>query len=145
MTDKHSGKAETIGGGFKAINYVMSIARQVGARKLSASVRSKNACKACAFGTGGQRGGLHNEHSSRVEICNKNIQAQLSEKFEKKNFGLYRDDGLAVFRNISGPQAEKIKKEFQRIFKQNHLDITILCNLKIVNYLDVTLNLNDGT
>ena len=73
------------------------------------------------------------------------IQAQLSEKFEKKNFGLYRDDGLAVFRNISGPQAEKIKKEFQRIFKQNHLDITILCNLKIVNYLDVTLNLNDGT
>ena len=79
MTDKHPGEAETIGGGFKAINYVMSIARQVGARKLSASVRSKNACKACAFGTGGQRGGLHNEHSSRVEICNKNIQAQLSD------------------------------------------------------------------
>ena len=55
MTDKHSGETETIGGGFKAINYVMAIARQVGARKLSASVRSKNACKACAFGTGGQR------------------------------------------------------------------------------------------
>ena len=53
MTDKHADEAETIGGGFKAISYVMSIARQVGARKLSASVRSKNACKACAFGTGG--------------------------------------------------------------------------------------------
>ena len=37
MTDKHPGEAETIGGGFKAINYVMSIARQVGARKLSAA------------------------------------------------------------------------------------------------------------
>ena len=72
MTEKHPGEAESIGGGFNAINYVMSIARQVGARKLSSSVRSKNACKACAFGTGGQRGGLHHEHSSRVEICKKN-------------------------------------------------------------------------
>ena len=41
MTDKHAGDAETIGGGFKAINYVMSIARQVGARKLSASCSLK--------------------------------------------------------------------------------------------------------
>ena len=65
--------------------------------------------------------------------------------FKKEDFGLYRDDGLAVFRKTSGPQAERIKKEFIRIFKENHLDITISCNLKIVNYLDVTLNLNDGT
>ena len=79
MTEKHPGEAESIDGGFNAINYVMSIARQVGARKLSSSVRSKNACKACAFGTGGQRGGLHHEHSSRVEICRKIIQAQLSD------------------------------------------------------------------
>ena len=43
------------------------------------SSKSKNACKACAFDTGGQRGGLHNEYSKRVEICNKNIQAQLSD------------------------------------------------------------------
>ena len=73
------------------------------------------------------------------------IQAQLSEKFEKKDFGLYRDDGLAVFRKTSGPQAERIKKDFQKLFKENHLNITITCNLKIVNYLDITMNLNDGT
>ena len=73
------------------------------------------------------------------------IQAQLSEKFKKKDFGLYRDDGLAVFRNISGPQAERIKKDFQKVFRENHLDITITCNLKIADYLDITMNLNDGT
>ena len=61
------------------------------------------------------------------------IQAQLSEKFDKINFGLYRDDGLAVFRNTSGPEAERIKKEFRRIFKGNHLNLEIMCNLKIVN------------
>ena len=69
----------------------------------------------------------------------------LSENHNKKDIGLYRDDGLAAFRNVSGPQSEKIKKNFQRIFHENNLEIVILCNMKIVNYLDVTLNLNDGT
>ena len=73
------------------------------------------------------------------------IQAQLGEKFDIKDFGLYRDDGLAVFRKKSGPQAERIKKEFQKVFNENQLNIEILCNLKIVDYLDVTFNLNDGT
>ena len=69
----------------------------------------------------------------------------ISKSYKKEEVGLYRDDGLAVFKNISGPKAEKIKKHFQRIFKEHGLDIVIDCNLKIVNYLDVTLNLNDGS
>ena len=69
----------------------------------------------------------------------------LSSKYNKKNIGLYRDDGLAVFKNISGPQSEKIKKQFQKVFNDNDLQIEIMCNLKIVDYLDVTLNLNDGS
>ena len=31
------------------------------------------------------------------------------------------------------------------MFKNKGLDIIINCNMKIVNYLDVTLNLNDGS
>ena len=73
------------------------------------------------------------------------LQSLLAEKYDKSDFGLYRDDGLAVFRNVSGPQSERIKKEFQKVFKENHLDIVISCNVKIVSYLDVTMNLNDGT
>ena len=42
-------------------------------------------------------------------------------------------------------QAEKIKKHFQNIFCKNNLNIIIKCNLKIVDYLDVTLNLPDGS
>ena len=58
----------------------------------------------------------------------------------------YRDDGLATFNNISGPQAEKIKKDFQNIFRENGLEIIIQCNMKIVNYLiDLTLDLTNGT
>ena len=40
---------------------------------------------------------------------------------------------------------EKIKKSLQKVFKNNGLDGIIQCNMKIVNYLDVTFNLNDGT
>ena len=65
--------------------------------------------------------------------------------YDKNNIGLYRDDGLAVFKNTSGPQNERIKKRLQKIFKEKNLSIEIECNKKIVNYLDVTLNLNDGS
>ena len=58
---------------------------------------------------------------------------------------MYRDDGLAYFENISGPQAEKIRKDVIKIFKQKFdLNITSKTNLKIVNFLDVTLNLSTG-
>ena len=69
----------------------------------------------------------------------------LSEIFNKNDIGLYRDDGLGVVKNSSGPQIEKIKKNIQKIFKDNGLDVIIDCNQKIVNYLDVTLNLIDGS
>ena len=73
------------------------------------------------------------------------LQFLLSKSYNMGHYGLYRDDGLAVFDNINGQTAEKIKKDFQRIFKENELDLVITSNMKVVNYLDVTLNLNDGT
>ena len=49
-----------------------------------------------------------------------------------------------MVKNKSGPGTEKIKKNIQKIFKENKLDIVIKCNMKLVNYLDVTLNLNNS-
>ena len=40
---------------------------------------------------------------------------KLSLKYNKSNIGLYRDDGLAIFKNISGPKSEKVKKNIQKI------------------------------
>ena len=69
----------------------------------------------------------------------------IGSKYNKQDVGLYRDDGLAVFKNLGGPENEKIKKALQKIFKDNGLSITIQCNMKIVDYLDITLNLKDGS
>ena len=43
----------------------------------------------------------------------------LSKKFSFNNIGLYRDDELSVFRNISRRQVEKKKKQFKIFSKTN--------------------------
>ena len=40
---------------------------------------------------------------------------------------------------------EEIKKHPQKVFQNNGLDVIIKCNMKIVNYLDVTFSLNNST
>ena len=42
-------------------------------------------------------------------------------------------------------QLERIKKNLQKTFKEFGLEIVAESNLRIVNYLDVTLKLNDGS
>ena len=59
------------------------------------------------------------------------------------NVGLYRDDGLAAT-NQTPRNADKIKKEICKIFKENGLSITADANKKVVDFLDVTLNLSTG-
>ena len=84
----------------------------------------------------------------RAEVCKlvgRYILNLLSRKYNKNDFGLYRDDGLAVLKNNSGPKSEQVKKNIQKILKGDGLDIIIKCNMKIVNFLDATFNLNDET
>ena len=46
----------------------------------------------------------------------------ISSKYNVNNIGLYRDDGLAVFKNTSCPQCEKSKKTSQEMFENQGLD-----------------------
>lgn len=65
------------GGGLPAIWYTFRKAREVGGfRKLYRRLRSRNACKTCALGMGGQAGGMVNEAGHFPEVCKKSIQAQ---------------------------------------------------------------------
>ena len=79
------------------------------------------------------------------ELVGSFLLSLIAKKYKKADIGLYRDDGLAIFKNTSGPVNERIKKDFQSIFRSKGLEIVIQCNMKVVDYLDVTLNLNDGT
>lgn len=52
---------------------------------------------------------------------------------------------LILLRNTSGPQSERTRKDITREFKKQGQNISTSTNLKICNFLDVTLNLTDGT
>ena len=68
------------GGGWPAIWYTFRKARQVGGFwKLWKAMRSRNACKTCALGMGGQRGGMVNERGGFPEVCKKSLQAMAAD------------------------------------------------------------------
>ena len=81
-----------------------------------------------------------------AEICELvgiHIQNKLCKLMNKNDFGLYRDDGLGILRNISGPEANRKRKNIIKIFKECRLSITCEVHKKIVDLLDVRFNLND--
>ena len=85
---------------------------------------------------------------NRAEVCELIgllLLNNRSEKYGKNNVGLYRDDGLVLLRNANGPQSERTRKDITWEFKKQGLNISISTNLKICNFLKVTLNLTDGT
>ena len=69
----------------------------------------------------------------------------LSNILDKDLVGLYREDGLVIVRNLSGPEIERKKKGIIKLFEECHLNITIQTNIKIVNFLDVEMDLDTGT
>ena len=68
------------GGGWPAILYTLKKSREVGGLlKMYKALRSRNACKTCALGMGGQKGGMVNESGGFPEVCKKSLQAMAAD------------------------------------------------------------------
>ena len=68
------------GGGWRAIRYTLKKAYEAGGLwSLWKTMRSKNACKTCALGMGGQAGGMVNESGHFPEVCKKSFQAMVAD------------------------------------------------------------------
>ncbi|TDI69667.1 MAG: histidine kinase, partial [Bacteroidetes bacterium] len=68
------------GGGWSAIAYSYRKARESGGvLKFWRALRSKNTCKTCALGMGGQKGGMVNELGQFPEVCKKSLQAMAAD------------------------------------------------------------------
>ena len=67
-----------------------------------------------------------------------------SKLFEKNSIDLYRDHGLLIFTNYDCHKNDKVRKSLIKLFKEYHLNLGIKCNLKIVDYLDISIDLNTG-
>ena len=78
------------------------------------------------------------------ELVGLYILDSLSQNLIKNDLGLYRDDGLIVLRGKNGHELDKTRKEIIKIFKNIGFQIDININLKIVDFLDVTFNLDEN-
>ena len=77
------------------------------------------------------------------ELTSLYILNVLSIELGTEKIGLYREDGLSYFQNMTGTQAGRVEKKICEIFQSCGLIITIETNLQITYFLDVTFNLEN--
>src|ERR1044072_5925765 len=65
-----------VGGGTKKLLYAADTILRMGVGKSAKALTARNTCKACAYGMGGQLGGMTNELGEFPSVCNKSVQAQ---------------------------------------------------------------------
>ncbi len=90
----------TSGGGWPAIWYSFRMAWKVGPWRFWKAMSSKNACKTCALGMGGQLGGMRNEAGHWPEVCKKSMQAMAADMqgaIKPEFFARYSIDQLRTF------------------------------------------------
>ena len=104
------------GGGWQAIRYTFRKGIESGGIwKLYQALRSRNACKTCALGMGGQHGGMVNEHGSFPEVCKKSIQAMAADMQPAITADFWAKHPISQMRNWSPRQLETSGRLIQPI------------------------------
>lgn len=99
-------RAKKRGGGWAAILYSLRMARRVGWLNLWRAMSSRNACKTCALGMGGQKGGMRNEAGHWPEVCKKSFQAMVGDMQAGLTPEFFRRFSLAELQALSPRELE---------------------------------------
>lgn len=110
-----------VGGGPKKILYALDTVRRIGPVRAGKALTSRNTCKACGLGMGGQKGGMTNEAGEFPSVCNKSIQAQ-STDIQPAIPALVFDHGLTDLRALDAHELEHLGRLGDPIFKGAHDD-----------------------
>ncbi len=112
---------EVIGGGAKKVLYTLNTLRKIGPGKAAKALNSKNVCKACALGMGGQQGGMTNEAGEFPSVCNKSVQAQSTDIQPAIPHEIFTHS-LCELRELDARQTEKLGRLDTPIFKSKDED-----------------------
>ena len=97
------------GGGLPAVAYVLRKGREAGGvLKLYRRLRSRNACKTCAVGMGGQHGGMVNEAGHFPEVCKKSVQAQAGDMAAPIGEDFFRRTPIAALGRLGSAEVERL-------------------------------------
>lgn len=106
-----------IPGGFKSILYSLKATYSVGFWKMYRAMISKNTCKTCALGMGGQKGGMVNEMGIFPEVCKKSIQAQITDIQAPIPEKLFKENSIKDFRKKPARLLERCGRLNTPIYK----------------------------
>ena len=97
------------GGGLAALTYVLRKGREAGGLlRLYRRLRSRNACKTCGLGMGGQLGGMRNEVGHFPEVCKKSVQAQAGDMAGAIAEDFFRTTPLARLERLGSRELERL-------------------------------------
>ena len=97
------------GGGFRAIRYTWKKGREAGGVfKLYRAMRSRNACKTCALGMGGQKGGMVNERGAFPEVCKKSLQAMVADMQGAIEPTFWKQHSISQLQSLSPRELEHL-------------------------------------
>ncbi|TWU34255.1 FdhF/YdeP family oxidoreductase [Novipirellula artificiosorum] len=130
------------GGGFRAIQYTWIKGREAGGFwKLFQALRSRNTCKTCALGMGGQKGGMVNEKGAFPEVCKKSMQAMVADMQPGIEPTFWAKTSIAALQQMSPRELENLGRLVHPIRYQTgseHFEViswqqafsSIICKLK---------------
>ncbi len=90
---------------------------QDGRGKAAKALTAKNTCKACAYGMGGQHGGMTNELGEFPSVCNKSVQAQSTDIQPAIRRDRLRACRSPTWRSSSGREMEQLGRLNTPLFK----------------------------
>ena len=105
-----------VGGGPKKVLYTLQTIARIGLLNSAKALNSKNTCKACGLGMGGQRGGMTNEKDEFPSVCNKSIQAQSTDIQPPIPLELF-NHSLEDFKQLSAYELEHLGRLNNPLFK----------------------------
>ncbi len=88
-------------GGWAAVKYTLRMANKVTWPKLWRAMTSRNTCKTCAVGMGGQKGGMRNEMGHWPEVCKKSLQAMVADMQDGLEGEFFRRYSIAELRTLT--------------------------------------------
>ena len=95
-------------GGWGAISYsLLKSLRAGGLRPMMQALLTRNTCKSCALGMGGQKGGLRDEKGHFPAVCNKSVVAQASDMQKAIPSKFFKQNNIAALSTWSAFQLER--------------------------------------
>ncbi|MDA0874372.1 MAG: molybdopterin-dependent oxidoreductase, partial [Bacteroidetes bacterium] len=110
-------------GGWSSILYTFRQARAAGGiLRMWRALSSRNACKTCAVGMGGQAGGMVNEEGEFPEFCKKSVQAMAADLQAPIPSTFWQQNPVARMASMSPRQLEASGRLAEPLFREDGAD-----------------------